>query len=283
MKYTPGLPVSNVNLSKRTPGKDFLLLSTAFVLILAAIYIFLASFVKIAVPFIPLKADILAGRIIESGFSEKYLDNPEALAVLEKLVEKLSNGSKLQNRKIHIRLYDDSDFNALALPGDIIIIFRGLLETVKSENELSFVLAHELGHHAARDPMCGLGRIAILIAASMLLSGQDNLASSLISNPFSGFETQYSQKQETAADAFAVNHVSKLYGHTGGVCDFLKRVSKTTSLPVFIHYLSSHPHPDLRIERMNQQINKMNLSEDETSRLHPALLKFQDTSEVSGR
>ena len=34
----------------------------------------------------------------------------------------------------------------------------GLLDKAESENELAFVLSHELGHHQLRHPSRGLGR-----------------------------------------------------------------------------------------------------------------------------
>ncbi len=41
------------------------------------------------------------------------------------------------------------------------VVFTGLLEKMTSENELAFVLAHELGHYDHRDHLRGLGRAAL--------------------------------------------------------------------------------------------------------------------------
>ena len=53
------------------------------------------------------------------------------------------------------------------------IVTAGLLEKVESENELAFIIGHELGHFRNRDHIRGLGRglaIGILITA---VSGND--------------------------------------------------------------------------------------------------------------
>lgn len=51
-------------------------------------------------------------------------------------------------KKFRYRLYvsEDSSPNAFALPGGVIFVTRGLLETIHSQSELVAVLAHEMGH-----------------------------------------------------------------------------------------------------------------------------------------
>lgn len=43
-------------------------------------------------------------------------------------------------------LVPDTEPNAMALPGGVVLVTRGLLSTLGSESELAAVLAHELGH-----------------------------------------------------------------------------------------------------------------------------------------
>ncbi len=68
--------------------------------------------------------------------------------------------------------------------GSYLFVTNGLLAAVESENELAFVLAHELGHFHHRDPLQALGRSLVLITLSSLLGlGQEP------SEPFSGPRT----------------------------------------------------------------------------------------------
>jgi len=48
------------------------------------------------------------------------------------------------------QLVDRKDFNAFCLPGGIVIVNSGVLSFVRSDDELSFVLGHEIGHAFAR-------------------------------------------------------------------------------------------------------------------------------------
>ncbi len=119
-----------------------------------------------------------------------------------------------------IYLSDSDDVNAIALPGGRIVVFKGLLDQVESENELAMVLAHELGHFAHRDHMRGLGRGLGLAVATALLLGENNSASGLISKAVLTFQVKYSQSQESAADQFGVDLLTARYGHAGGAPAF---------------------------------------------------------------
>ena len=57
--------------------------------------------------------------------------------------------------------------NALALPGDRLIIFSGLFDSVDHPNAFAGIIAHELGHLAARHPLRGMVERSY---GSMLLS-----------------------------------------------------------------------------------------------------------------
>ena len=97
---------------------------------------------------------------------------------------------------------DADEVNALALPGQRIVVFRGLLEAVASENELDMVLAHELGHFAGRDHLKGLGRGLVASFLAMTLFGSDSSAAGLVAHITLSFDARYSQRQEAARNNF---------------------------------------------------------------------------------
>ena len=51
---------------------------------------------------------------------------------------------------LRVSVLDHGMANALAVPGGRILIFRGLLEAADNPEEVAGVLAHEIGHVAAR-------------------------------------------------------------------------------------------------------------------------------------
>ncbi len=53
----------------------------------------------------------------------------------------------------HFAVLESDEINALSAPGGIVFLTRGLVQTAENEDELAAVLAHEICHIAARDPV----------------------------------------------------------------------------------------------------------------------------------
>src|SRR4030095_11652589 len=64
-----------------------------------------------------------------------------------------------------------SDANPFALPGGFIYVHRGLLEQVRTEGELSGVLAHEIAHVALRHPTNQVSKAYLAQAGLGILGG----------------------------------------------------------------------------------------------------------------
>ena len=59
------------------------------------------------------------------------------------------------------RLSPDRSLNAAATVGGHVILNRGLAELTANDDEAAFVIAHELGHHAANHPVAGNSNAAV--------------------------------------------------------------------------------------------------------------------------
>lgn len=53
----------------------------------------------------------------------------------------------------HFSLLDTPEANAFSAPGGIIFVTRGIVDLAASEDELAAILAHEIQHVAAKDPL----------------------------------------------------------------------------------------------------------------------------------
>ena len=167
---------------------------------------------------------------------------------------------------VNLTIAESETLNAYASVGGNIVIYTGLLEQLKSENALAFVLAHEIAHFKNRDHLRGLGRAIVFVAISALLGGDDSDVSSLLS-PVNSLElAQFSQSRESQADAQALNILNCHYGHIGGATEFFELIAETrTDVDFsFTHYFSSHPEAKLRIENIQTIAEEMNYSVEET-------------------
>jgi Zn-dependent protease with chaperone function len=158
--------------------------------------------------------------------------------------------------RLRIEVGDSSELNAMALPGGLIVVTQGLLDSVESENELAFVIAHELGHFQQRDHLRILGRGAVMGILFGVLSSNSSAAGfglSVADVTARGF----SRKQEAKADEVGLELVYGLYGHVGESTRFFDRmIEADDGSPFLIHYLSTHPATAERIDDLSDTANQ---------------------------
>lgn len=150
--------------------------------------------------------------------------------------------------------------NAMVTAGSYVFVTEGLLAAVESENELAFVLAHELGHLQYRDPLKALGRSLVWISLNSLLGvGQVQLPG-MMTNAANLSELSYSRTQETTADAYAINVIMARYRHGAHSLDFFERAQHNElDLGVFTplaEWNQTHPRSSDRIQRLESTFLK---------------------------
>lgn len=255
MKYVAKYVEENENTSEPAEFSYAIRVIFRVVLLVCAVYLALGIIVDVAVPYIPTSwEDSLAEPIMNEVYASGQKSSKFNVAKIQQHLDSLAALMDGSRRKFYISVLDKDETNALALPGGHIVVYSQLLEKVASENELTMVLAHELGHFAARDHLRGLGRsFLFFIVANFALGGQGDSVRQFI-NSSGILQNNYSRQQEFAADKYALEMLVKKYGHAGGATDFFKRLAEKEKLPQLVHYLSTHPASDRRVAVLNQLI-----------------------------
>lgn len=139
--------------------------------------------------------------------------------------------------------------NAVTLPGGRILIFDGLIQRARSSDQVAAVLAHELAHFEARDPLrqtlSGAG-LSLLIP---LLIG--DTASGAVGRTL--LLTRYSREAERAADDRAIDILASSNMRSDGLSKFLEETAADSSLPEVAAYLQTHPRTAERVARLRQR------------------------------
>jgi Zn-dependent protease with chaperone function len=253
MKYTPRQPGSNVNVTPTSPLREFFLLTTGLLGMVIVIYMVLGLAVDLIVPRISTDLENKIGALLVGSIAAKDSDSKRGTYVRSLLEDLQDRCAQLPYIfKVHIR--QSPTMNAAALPGGHIIVYTGLLDKVASENELAFVLAHEMGHFAHRDHLRGMGRAFVFITISTLLLGTDSSISKMLANGLNLTKMSFSRKQETRADEFALETLYCDYGHVAGATDFFKKISKAEDTGKFGHHFASHPESRKRISHLENII-----------------------------
>ena len=174
---------------------------------------------------------------------------PEAAVLLERL-----SGHWPENPyALHLFVIDAPEPNAFALPGGAIGITSGLLDATESENELAFVLAHELGHFESRHHLRGLSRS---LAVGLVLGAATGGSSGTLLTQWISSVTQlgFAREHELEADRFGLGIVAREYGHTAGATDFFEKLpdSGQKRLGRMEQWLATHPVSPERIDALRR-------------------------------
>ena len=177
MSFEPRLPDDRVNVSGTNPLAEAGLLVAGLVAVVVAIAVTSSLVMEWLVPRLPtsLEVRVFGGGWLPSlGPDDTEEQAPDGRqASLQALVDRLALHWAENPYEFKPMLWQEQSPNAFALPGGWIGVTTGLLAEVDSENELAFVLGHEIGHFRNRDHLKGLGRgLALGIVLSAVgLSG----------------------------------------------------------------------------------------------------------------
>jgi predicted Zn-dependent protease len=161
------------------------------------------------------------------------------------------------NYDFHL-LYDPKVVNAFALPGGQVFITQALFNELETEDELAGIFGHEVGHVVARH---GAERIAKqeltqgLTGAAVIASGdyQTAQAAQMIAGVVN---MSYGRDQELESDDLGVRFMIQAGYNPEAlvkVMEILEKASGGQSQPEF---MSTHPSPENRIEKIKAAIEK---------------------------
>lgn len=170
----------------------------------------------------------------QPGDSGRACSDDRALRPLGRLVGQLAAAGGLPRRP-DVQLLDLRMRNAFALPGDRVVVTRGLVDFMESPDELAAVLGHEFGHLKHKDAVAGVIRYLGWDALASVVLGTGITASlgrtlALAAN---------GRAVETRADGYAVATLRTAGLDGKGAASFMQRMA--TSEGMDLGYMSSHP------------------------------------------
>ena len=157
---------------------------------------------------------------------------------------------------LNYKVYLVRDVNAFALPDGSIRFYAGLMEKM-TDDEIRYVIGHEIGHvqagHARKRMQLALGSGAAQQAATAAGGKAAVLAQSDLGDLFvKVVRAQHSQANENEADDLAMRFLSRRgFDRRAAVTALEKLDALGGGSPT--PWLSTHPAPRERAERMRQQ------------------------------
>lgn len=162
--------------------------------------------------------------------------------------------SARSNIPYEFRVLDTDMVNAFAAPYGHVYFTRGLMDFVDREDEIVFVMGHEVGHIVARHAMSGLKKRFWLTVLFNVWNTKKYADLKQATGIFAVFGLlRYSRKHEYEADRFGMEYSFATGYDPEGGAEFFRRLQqeqgKASSLDVFF---MTHPPTDRRLDAVKQ-------------------------------
>lgn len=166
----------------------------------------------------------------------------------------------------NFQVVNASDINAFALPGGPMYVNRGMIQAAKNEGEMAGVMAHEIAHVALRHATAQatkqgsvgnqLGTLGLILGGA-IFGGQTGAQAGMIAAQ--AWQTKYSRDYETQADYLGSQIMADAGYDPRDLANMFQTIAREGGGrgPEF---LSSHPDPGGRFQKINQEAQRLNVS-----------------------
>lgn len=261
MKHIPVKTEHESNISRESPLRGLGLFVLCASVFLVSLYLIIGFTSDLLVDQISLENESKIFKFLKKTKKEKYKNKKMTIDALntsrlEYIFKQLLEKSELKRKDIAIQVYNEHVENAYAFPDGNIYVTKKLVEMIPEDSDLAMVIAHELGHFHNRDHLKGLGRVAVVLMASLIFMGE-TITNGIIVNLFEQINNKHNRDQETKADFYGVDLLYKTYGNTKGALGYFEHMEKSrTGLKALASYLNTHPTSKDRIERIKKLIGE---------------------------
>jgi predicted Zn-dependent protease len=212
------------------------------------------------------------GRSVGAIILNKYkpYNNKKANDYLNLLGQTLSKASDMPETfgGYHFLIQDSDEINALAVPGGLIFITRGMLRCCQHEDAVAAVLAHEIGHVQAKHGLQAVKKSRITSALTTIgIEGAKSFGGEELAELTETFENSisditatlvnngYSRGFERKADKAALTILKRVGYDPNGLVDMLSVMSKKLK-PGGLDFAKTHPSPARRIADIQKIIGE---------------------------
>ena len=174
----------------------------------------------------------------------------------KRLARLVGTGYADQGYQFNFKVYASPTINAFAMADGTIRIYSGLMDMM-NDDELIFVVGHEIGHVVKKHIK---KKIMLAYAASAVRKGvasQEGIVGGIAASSIGGLlqallNAQFSQEEERQADDYGILYLKK---NTRDIKAAVSALEKLATLGNNHSFLSSHPAPGKRAERLQAQVD----------------------------
>lgn len=177
------------------------------------------------------------------GKSEKY--------DVKGIFEKIKKNAKRKKLAYQVKIFNNKDVNAFAIAGGKTYVLTGLLNFIENEDELAFVISHEIAHNELKH--C-VKKIQYGVQAAKI----EPLLGDVVQIAYNVYSTPYSKYDEYEADKLGVELMKKAGYNVKGAITFFEKLKKleekygVDKRDPINDFISSHPTAEDRKKRIEE-------------------------------
>ncbi len=220
-------------------------------------------------PAVPVENEIEIGEDSAEAIERKtpVSRNASVTARVQRIGKTIAPKSDRPTLTYTFKVLEVDDINAFALPGGFIYVYRGMVDFVKSDDELAAVVGHEIAHVAKCH---GAEQIQYDAAQTLAVRQLKQADPTVFRNERARLSAQmqskvqeagWTREQELEADEHGTIYISRAGYRAQAVIDLLKRLDAVSKEPrnKLERMLSTHPPFTERIATVERAIQQNGL------------------------
>jgi Zn-dependent protease with chaperone function len=251
---------ANVNTSSDAPlWRQLLTLALGLFSSLGVLWLALQLLVWGLIHFIPVPLEAALAKLQPLLLEKMQVDSapPKRLAsVLNRLMASNSQYWRGKVRPV-VLLSKEATLNAMALPGGVIVLHQGMLTVLPTDDELAYVLGHELGHFIHHDHLQAfVSQLMLSALLGMAVGDTQGAGAGLLQRLMFLVSLGHSRTQESAADREALSLMQRAGFKGEGALKVLQTFKREEEKEGgrLSSFLSTHPSSEERYNAMAQNL-----------------------------
>jgi predicted Zn-dependent protease len=194
---------------------------------------------------------------------EKISQDPAANARVQRVGTRIAEavGSNLPGAQWEFVVFDSPQtVNAFALPGGKVAVYTGLLNLAASDDELAFVMGHEIAHVTSRHGAEQMSKQMILsgVGAAADYGTKDSKYHDALLALYGAGTTAgtlfFSRQDETEADFVGLRYSAKAGYDPHAAIAFWQKMTQQNKASKTPEFLSTHPADERRIAALEKEL-----------------------------
>ncbi len=260
--------LSKGNLTKTTKGfmskhKLAVVLSVCILFVgacLAAYFIVLPWVGEKSATLISIETETQLGESISTSVLETNTVNDSASFYANRFLSQLKLNTTYP---INITVLESDDINAFAVPGGKLFVYSGILKNMKSYEEFSALLGHEITHVTYQHSLKSICRsISSSLFIAAMFGDVSGITAGIAQQANEFKQLNYNRELETQADEKGLELMINNRISTKGMIDLLQMLDKeSTELSTYMKYFSTHPETKDRIANIKSHSHSITVFE----------------------